>query len=434
MTIKSAVIAAGGKGTRLQSVNGEIPKALTKINDTAILEFQISQLLDYGVTEIHLLLGYKGDDIFRFITQLEKFERISFKFHHEKYPLGSGGALLEHRKQLPDEYFFIYCDILFDLNLEKFAEYHKRKQADITLLVHPNDHPYDSDLLEVDINNRVTKLHAHPHTSETFPGNLVNAAMYIVKNQVLTILPQRGKNIDFAQHLLPDIMNKKEHNIYSYKSHEFAKDIGTPERLEGSTRKIVNNISQNKLNKPVIFLDRDGTINEINQGEYITNPEQIKLIAGAANAIKRIRDLGYYVMVITNQPVIARGEVDAKKLKEIHNRLEWELGLEGAYVDEIYYCPHHPDKGYKNEISELKINCECRKPGTLLLEMAENYIDIDKKVSWFVGDSQVDVDCGQSYGIQTCLITPDNALGDVQATMYKTSLADFASFLEKKEN
>ena len=161
--------------------------------------------------------------------------------------------------------------------------------------------------------------------------------------------------------------------------------------------------AKNLSNKQkAIFLDRDGTIN-VYKG-FLRNIDDYEMLDGVAEAIKKINESGYLCIVVTNQPVIARGEVTVEELDEIHKKLETLLGLEGAYIDGLYYCPHHPHKGYEGEIPELKIECDCRKPKPgMLLNAAKDY-NIDLSKSWMVGDGENDVKAGIAAGCKTALI------------------------------
>ena len=96
--------------------------------------------------------------------------------------------------------------------------------------------------------------------------------------------------------------------------------------------------------------------------------EQVEIFDNSFEAIKILNKKGFVVALVTNQPVIARGELSIEGLKNIHDFIEWELGKNGAYLDQIKFCPHHPHKGFDGEIVELKINCECRKPKTQLIQ------------------------------------------------------------------
>ncbi|UKI29412.1 MAG: D-glycero-beta-D-manno-heptose 1,7-bisphosphate 7-phosphatase [Clostridium sp.] len=160
---------------------------------------------------------------------------------------------------------------------------------------------------------------------------------------------------------------------------------------------------QNLANKQkAVFLDRDGTINEY--VGFLRKEEDFRLMPGVSEAIKKINNSGYLAIVVTNQPVIARGEVTEDELEEIHKKMETLLGLDGAYIDDIYYCPHHPDKGFEGEIPELKIECDCRKPKTGMLEKAAREHNIDLSSSIMIGDSTLDIKMAENAGMQSVLL------------------------------
>jgi D,D-heptose 1,7-bisphosphate phosphatase len=184
--------------------------------------------------------------------------------------------------------------------------------------------------------------------------------------------------------------------------------MGTPDRYVQVAADIENGlVKQRNLShkQKAIFLDRDGTLNRLNG--FITRPEDFALIDGVAEAIKKINDAGFLAIVITNQPVIARGEVTLEELRLIHDKLETELGKEGAYIDDLFFCPHHPDKGFAGERSEYKVDCECRKPKPgMILAAAEKY-NIDLARSWMVGDDLRDVRAGLAAGCSVALLSSD---------------------------
>ncbi|MCR4842708.1 MAG: HAD family hydrolase, partial [Eubacterium sp.] len=193
--------------------------------------------------------------------------------------------------------------------------------------------------------------------------------------------------------------------MYCYDSTEYVRDMGTPERYDTVCRDEKNGTvaARNYSNKQkAIFLDRDGTINR--HVGFISSPGEFELLPGVARAIRRINESGYLAVVVTNQPVVARGEVSFEGLREIHNKMETELGKEGAYLDGIYYCPHHPDSGFEGEVPDLKFECECRKPRPgMLLSAAEDF-NIDLSESWMIGDGDRDIGAGINGGCRTVLI------------------------------
>ena len=155
-----------------------------------------------------------------------------------------------------------------------------------------------------------------------------------------------------------------------------------------------------------MFLDRDGTINKY--VGFLRDIGQFELIPGVAEAIKKINESGYLAIVVTNQPVIARGEVTTSELQLIHNKMETLLGEEGAYFDAIYYCPHHPHRGYPGEIEALKIDCDCRKPKPGMLLQAAKDFNISLEDSWMIGDGENDIKAGKAAGCRTALIGTDD--------------------------
>ena len=180
-----------------------------------------------------------------------------------------------------------------------------------------------------------------------------------------------------------------------------------------------------KNKQKAIFLDRDGTINKY--VGFLRNIDDFELIDGVAEAIRKINESGYLAIVVTNQPVIARGEVSFNELEEIHNKMETLLGKEGAYLDAIYYCPHHPHKGYEGERPELKIDCDCRKPKPgMLLKAAEDF-NIDLSKSWMIGDGQNDIEAGINAGCKTVLIGDSNE--NYGQTESKSSILEFMKSL-----
>ena len=197
--------------------------------------------------------------------------------------------------------------------------------------------------------------------------------------------------------------------IFCYDSSEYVKDMGTPERYYSICSDFKNGIirKKNLKNKQkAIFLDRDGTINKY--VGFLHNIDDFELIDGTAEAIRKINKSGYLAIIVTNQPVVARGEITVEELENIHRKMETLLGINGAYVDAIYYCPHHPHKGYKGEIPELKINCNCRKPKPGMLLKAARDFNIDLSKSWMIGDSENDIKAGIAAGCKTVLIGNGN--------------------------
>jgi len=229
----------------------------------------------------------------------------------------------------------------------------------------------------------------------------VNAALYIFSKKALEAASQP---VDVAKHLFPALLLKGK-ILHGYRSREYIKDAGTPERLEKVRRdydsgRVAAASFENAL--PAVFLDRDGTLNY--ERGWLNSPEGLELLPGAADAVRAINNSGRLAVIVTNQPVVARGECTEAELLRIHNRLEWLLGESHAYVDAIYYCPHHPEKGFPGERVDLKIACTCRKPESGLLEIAARDMNIDVDRSWMIGDRAGDIQAADKFGIQSVLV------------------------------
>ena len=391
------VIMAGGKGTRIASVNSEVPKPMIPVLDKPILQHQIESLKRQGYTDYILIVGHLGHVIMDYFQDGSKFG-VRIEYIVEKEPLGTAGALYYLKDKIDSDFLLLNGDVIFDVNIEKFLKTHQENQCEATILTHPNSHPYDSGIIIADANGKVLKW-LHKEDERLWYKNRVNAGIHMLSERVLERFHE-AKKTDLDRDILKKLIAEGE--LYAYDSPEYVKDMGTPQRYQEvieDTRSGKVEQRNLKSKQKAIFLDRDGTIN-VYKG-FLRELEEMELIPGAAEAIRKINKSGYLAIVITNQPVIARGEVTFEELEEIHNKMETLLGQEGAYIDDIFLCPHHPHKGYTGERPEYKIECDCRKPKPgLLLQAAEKY-NIDLEQSWMVGDSISDVEAGKAAGCKT---------------------------------
>lgn len=406
MNNNTVVILAGGFGKRMLEEFPNIPKPMIPINGIPILEHLINECVKYEQSNILLVLHHMPQSIIDYFGDGSKYG-LNISYYVEKKPLGTGGALMAIRDLVSAQFFVLYADVFSDVNLLKFLYFHNSKNADISIVVHPNDHPYDSDIVISDSSNRVIKFSAHPHRSKSI-DNIVNAALYIIDKKALQGNTFKKNVFDIAQDLFPHLL-KRETSIFSYNTVEFIKDMGTPKRRDAVEAAINNNIVSSRSllsERKAIFLDRDGTINELNG--HIGRPSDIKVYPCSPSAISKINKSEFLAICITNQPVIARGECTFEEMEVINNEMKSQLGDFGAYLDKIYFCPHHTDSGFDGEIKELKINCNCRKPKPGMIIDAKNDFNINLEESWFIGDSEADIGAASEAGCQSILIAdPD---------------------------
>lgn len=395
------VIMAGGKGTRMLSIASDIPKPMIPIEGRPVLEHEMECLCEQGFTDILITVGHLGNVIMDYFGDGLKFG-VHITYYFEKEPLGNAGALFQVKDQLTDDFLLLNADAMFDIDFNRFVQYHKTHDAVATLFTHPNSHPYDSGVIIADEHMAVRKWLAKEDERPEYFKNRVNAGLHVLNKRILEQTVEGGK-IDLDRQLLKPLAGTGQ--MYCYDSPEYVKDMGTPERYYAVCKDFANGIvkARNLKNRQkAIFLDRDGTINEY--VGFLTDIKEFRLLDGVAEAIRKINASGYIAIVVTNQPIIARGEVSFTELQEIHNKMETLLGAEGAYIDAIYFCPHHPDKGFEGERVEYKISCDCRKPKPgMLLKAAEDF-NIDLSRSWMVGDGKNDVEAGKNAGCKTVLI------------------------------
>ncbi len=399
------MILAGGFGTRLKGIFPDVPKPMVPIFNMPLLEHQIIQCRNSGFKTILLLLHHQHHVITEYFGDGSKWD-VNLQYQVEQIPRGTAGALFDSLGLLGHVFLVLYGDTFFDVDLKSIWNFHKLNDADVTLFLHPNNHPADSDLVEIDDHLNVCSIHPYATRGHELQyRNLVNAALYVVKKSALSdAIPLTGVS-DLARDTFPLLLKKGDVSLKAYLSPEYIKDMGTPDRLIKVERDLnsgmVDNLSSRKL-RSAVFLDRDGTINkEVN---HLCSVADLELIPGADEAIKSLNDAGTLAICVTNQPVIARGDLTLEGLNAIHAKLDFMLGHSGAYLDRTYICPHHPDGGFKGEVSNLKFDCECRKPKTGLIDLAVRELEIDRQKSWIVGDSSADISAGAQSGLKTILV------------------------------
>ncbi len=408
------VIMAGGKGTRISSVASDIPKPMILIQGKPVLEHEIECLRDQGFTDLIITVSHLGSVIMDYFGDGSRYG-VSIQYFNEEIPLGNAGALFKVREQLNDDFLLLNADAIFDVEFNRFVEFHRSHGGLVTLFTHPNSHPYDSGVLIADENGAVEQWLTKEDVRPQWYRNRVNAGLHVINPVVLDMIgvdaakigteDPNGKiiKVDLDRQILKPLCGTGK--MFCYDSPEYIKDMGTPDRYEAVCRDFAEGRVKAKnlqRKQKAIFLDRDGTINKYIG--FLRNIDDFELLPGVADAVRKINESEYLAIVVTNQPVIARGEVTVQELQLIHNKMETLLGAEGAYLDAIYYCPHHPHKGYEGEIPELKIDCECRKPKPGMLHKAAEDFNIDLNQSWIVGDSENDIKAGKAAGCKAALI------------------------------
>ena len=405
--ITKAVILAGGRGTRMGDMAKDIPKPMLRIAGKPILQYQIEWLKRYGFAEVWLIVNHLGDVITSHFGDGSDFG-LRINYYREEHPLGTVGGIKALQDELESDFLVLYGDVLMDVDFCRLQQFHFEKESQATLVVHPNDHPHDSDLLDLNMDDRVTAFHPKPHQEGRYYRNMVNAAMYIFSPDIFPFL-EEGVKADFGKDIFPKTTSLLR--IFGYNTPEYIKDMGTPGRLEAVSKDVLSGkVARRNLSHPqkAIFIDRDGVINA-DKG-LICRHEDFELIDGVAEAIRAINRSDYMAVVVTNQPGIAKGLHDFEDLDLIHAKMDTLLGEKGAKLDAVFFCPHHPEKGFHGERPEYKVECECRKPAAGMLMKAATQFNIDTAQSFMVGDHERDILAGKTSGCKTIGVSTGHGL------------------------
>ena len=409
-----AVIQAGGAGTRLKTITGDLPKVMVELNGKPIIEWQIESLKRSGIQDLVIIISKNGKLISDYCGDGKKFG-VNISYISEESPLGTAGGLYFAKEIIRDDFILCFGDLMLDVDWMRFHRFHKEKGSSLTAFAHPNSHPFDSDLLVTNDEEKITKIDSKHNVRDYYYENLTNAGLYVCSKEVLDFIKEPEK-IDFEKVVLKHFV--EEGKAFAYRSSEYVKDCGTPDRYYSVEKDLKNGIIHGKslsnLQK-CIFLDRDGTINKYRG--LVKKTDELELADDASLAIKTINESSYLAICATNQPVIARGDTTFEELKNIHNKMETILGKGGAYLDGLYFCPHHPAGGFEGEVPELKFDCDCRKPKIGLLKKAQERFNIDLSKSWFIGDTDRDIQTGINAGCRTIFLdtTPNPPIRFVDA-------------------
>lgn len=375
----SVVVLAGGMGTRLRPVLDNRQKIIAEVSGRPFLVNILEKLDSAGFKDIVLCTGYLGEQVKKEIGK--RFKNLKISYSNERTPLGTAGALRKALTFLKSETILVMNgDSFCDVDLKKFYEFHVEQKANVSLVL--------SCLLETSRYGNVVldyknQIIGFKEKNEKSGSGWISVGIYLFNRSMISKI-SRNKKISLEKDIFPDLIGQK---FYGYKSKGRFIDIGTPE----SYKEAEKFFTKKQEKKRFILLDRDGTI--VVHRKYLSHPDQLELIPGAGNALRRLQELGFGLLVITNQSGIGRGFFDLKILNKIHHRFEELLSKESVILDGIYFCPHLPED-----------NCLCRKPNILLVEKAIKKYNFDPKLSFVIGDNVGDIKLGKNIGATTILV------------------------------
>ena len=282
---------AGGKGTRIASVNAEVPKPMIPLLGKPILEYQLECLRDQGYTEFILVIGHLGHVVKDYFGDgsgispaTGKPFGVAIEYVVEEEPLGTAGALSLLRDALTEDFLLLCGDVIFDIDVRRFYDFHRERGGIATLFTHPNSHPYDSGIIAADETGRVTSW-LHKEEPRVWYRNRVNAGLHFFSPKIFeTGLFDTLRKIDLDREVLKPLIPTG--GLFVYDSPEYVKDMGTPDRYAAVTEDMRQGRVQAKNRKNLqraIFLDRDGTINRYVQ--FLRKPEELELIVPMRESI-----------------------------------------------------------------------------------------------------------------------------------------------------
>lgn len=385
-TVKQAAILIGGKGTRLGDAVRDTPKPLLEVCGRPFVEHLMLNLRRFGFNHFVLLAGYQAEVVEQHYGEGSAFAnevKAQIDVVIEPQPLGTGGALKYASKLLQPHFLLLNGDSIFDFNFLDLCHCAAPAEDEgwvgrVALLPVQNATRYG--FVELDD----WQIKAFKEKPEQPESGLINSGVYWLSASVLDFITETPCSLE--QDVFPALVRAGKLHGRAYEG--FFIDIGIPEDLQRARDSLLD-----ELRKPAAFLDRDGTLNH--DDGYTHKIEGFTWVDGARESIKRLNDAGYLVFIVTNQAGIARGYYDETAVNTLHNWMQVELGKIGAHFDDVRFCPHHPE----GSVEALSITCDCRKPGTAMLESLVNQWAPDLSKSFMLGDSEKDAQAGEALGI-----------------------------------
>lgn len=389
---------------------GGIPLPLLPVAGKPVLQYQLEMLAKQGFPEVIVCGGPFTEAIRAFAGNGSLFG-LRIDYAEEKDVPGNAGRLKRLEKYLRDDFLLLHADTLLYMDLNRLVQFHHTRGADATLLAQAHERPSEYDLLETDARHRLTGFHPRPHKPGAFYRNLADTGIYVFSPRVFDFI-ETARNSEFS-----DVFSRmlREADVYTYHSTEYVRSLSRTQDLESVATDIRSGrMKHNSYFYPqkAIFLDRDGVINP--DSDFIKSPEEFELYPYTAAAIQRINQSGYAAVVVTNQSAVARNLCTEADLRRIHDKMETRLGEQGAKVDDIRYCPHHPDRDPVFGSSSYRIDCDCRKPKPGMLLQAADAFHISLADSFMIGDSDRDKEAGKRAGCITIGVRSGKGCADLK--------------------
>jgi D-glycero-D-manno-heptose 1,7-bisphosphate phosphatase len=377
--VRQAVVLVGGRGTRLGAIAADTPKPLLPIAPgVAFLDVLLGELARHGFTDIILLAGHLGDQVSaRYHGRAVR--EASVRVVREPAPLGTGGALWNARAMLDPWFLLANGDSLFDVNLRALSmDASPEFVGRLALRAVADTSRYGSVTLDG------AKISAFREKAAGASSGLVNAGIYLLNRSILDFI---AAPCSIETDVFPGLADAGL--LQGRRFDGYFLDIGLPDTL----RRAAVEIPQ-RSRRPAAFLDRDGVLNR--DFGHVHDAGKLVWMPGAKEAVRRLNDDGYYVLVVTNQAGIGKGLYDAEAMNALHRHMQDDLAAAGAHVDAFYHCPFHPEATI--EVFRHPDHPD-RKPNAGMILRALRDWPVEREGSFLVGDQPTDLQAARSAGL-----------------------------------
>jgi histidinol-phosphate phosphatase family protein len=382
-TEAKAIILAGGLGTRLRPLTDTLPKCLVPIAGRPLLDYWVDALAGAGVRQARVNNHAHADQVRAYVEAVMASGRLQFGESYEPELLGSAGTIAANADLADgaDVVVIIYADNLSDVDLGRMIAFHRSHGDPFTMLLFRAPVPSACGIAELDAEGRVVSFVEKPREPKS---DLANGGVYVVDADAYReIVAMKAFDIGFE--VLPKFVGR----MRGWAWEGYHLDVGTHEAL-AKARRDAPGLTTHRA-RPCVFLDRDGTI--IEHVHYIADPARVRLLPGAAGALRRLVDAGFALVVVTNQSAIGRGAITVEQYEAVDAEVGRQLLDEGVTLDGVYYCPEVPSGDDRTVVTHGD-----RKPGAGMLLRAGVDLGLDLSRSWMVGDMISDALAGRNAG------------------------------------